>query len=81
MKEFRVSGSTDPKKLAGTVRYYLGKDFSCVLSAMGQKSICVAAKSVAMLGSMFDLEYSCTISYFDYKDGDELVSGIKFIVM
>ena len=76
IKGLKVSAHTEPKKLAGTIKHYLQKGCPCEVKALGQKSICVAVKSIALLSSMFDLTYCCSISYFNESDAD--VAGIQF---
>lgn len=78
VKELKVSKNTEAKKLAGTIKHYLCKDGSCVLYALGSQPICVAVKSVALLDSMFGLDYHCKISYFHQTSETGDLSGIQF---
>ena len=79
-KELKVSKTTDPKKLAGTIKHYIRSGRACRLAAMGPKTIVISAKSVALLKTLFDLKYTCTISYFDVRKGDHKISGLHFVI-
>ena len=80
VKTLKVSKSTDPKKLAGTIKHYLSTGRTCELLALGSHAICVSVKSLAQLKSMFGICYLSNIEYFTCdKDGTK-VSGIRFVV-
>lgn len=79
-KELKVAKNTEPKKLAGTIKHYLEGGNSCRLLALGQQPICVSVKSVALLTSMFNVKYQCTISYFNQKTDTGDLAGIQFIL-
>ena len=76
VKGLKVSRSTEPKKLAGTIKHYLNKGCPCEIKCLGQQSICIAVKSIALLSSMFNVTYTCLIKYFNEENSD--VSGIQF---
>ena len=76
IKGLKVSHVTEPKKLAGTIKDYLNKGCSCEIKALGQQSICITVKSIALLSSMFNVQYNCSISYFNEENSD--VAGIQF---
>ena len=80
IKELKVSKSTEPKKLAGTINYYIQKGTDCSLLALGSRPICIAVKSIALLTSMFSIKYQCNISYFHQVIDGEKLSGIQFTV-
>lgn len=79
-KVLKVSKNTEPKKLAGTLKYYLLNGCTCNLLALGERPICIAVKSIALLSSMFSIEYVCKISYFNQKSSDGNISGISFLL-
>ena len=78
IKELKVSKNTDPKRLAGTLKYNLSKGYECRLFALGQNAICIAVKALALLSTMFKIDYSSKISYFNQKSDAGEVSGIQF---
>ena len=80
IRELKVSKNTEPKKLAGTIKYYIQKGDSCKLLALGQQPICISVKSIALLSSMFNINYSCHISYFHQNLSDSTITGIQFLL-
>ena len=80
VKELKVAKDTSPKKLAGTIKYYLLKGTECHLMALGQQPICTSVKAIALLSKMFSLDYVCNISYFNQQQETGSLSGIQFII-
>ena len=78
IKELKVAKQTEPKKLAGTIKHYLDGGDSCRLLALGTQPICNAVKAIALLKSMFRVDYQCTISYFNQKTQTGDLAGIQF---
>lgn len=77
-KCLKVSKNTEPKKLAGTIKYYLQEGKVCNLMSLGSQSICICVKAIALLSSMFLIEYQCRISYFHESTETGEISGICF---
>ena len=80
-KIIRVSNASDPKKVAGSIRYYLGKQSSCEVDAVGPKAITITSKALALLTCIFKFEYNCRVNYIHFtgKDGKKH-TGLKFVV-
>ena len=79
-KDLKVSRSTEPKKLAGTIKYHLDNNTTCYVYALGQQAIWIAVKGLALLKPLFSVPYKCTIEYFNEVKEDQNISGIKFTV-
>lgn len=80
IKELKVSKNTDPKRLAGTLKYNLSKGQECRLYALGQQAICISVKALALLSTMFKVDYSSKVSYFNQQSSEGEISGIQFDV-
>lgn len=77
----KVARDTDPKRLAGTIKYNLEKDKYCEAHAMGPESIAVAVKSLALLKKIFKYSYRTMVDYIHfYTDDNKKRTGIKFMI-
>lgn len=77
----KVAKGTDPKKLAGTIKYHLEKEQYCEAHALGSDSIAVAVKALALLKKIFKYHYKTMIDYIHfYTDENQKRTGIKFMI-
>ena len=79
VKIIKVAKSSDPKKVAGTVRYYTTSLGRCELHALGNEAISVTVKSLALLNDIFKFDYKSKVSYFHFvNDDNKKQSGLAF---
>ena len=80
-KVIKVARTSDPKKVAGSTRYYVTKNGECELHAVGPQAISIVTKALALLTCIFKFKYVSTVDYIHFtgKNGKKH-TGLKFVV-
>ena len=81
VKVIKIAKTSDSKKVAGTIKYYLEKDGYCELNAIGASAVYTTIISLSLLTCIFKCKYSCTMDYFHFVgENGKKHTGHKFLV-
>lgn len=83
MEALRVSGSSNPNSLAGAISYFVRRDQSIELQAIGAASVNQAIKAIAIARGFVSSSGKNLItipSFVDVKIDNERRTAIKFLI-